>query len=43
MFEYIKAWYGVIFSARDLPGFVSAGWITQAQANELTTMNEVTV
>ena len=36
MYEYIQGLYGVVFTAADLPGFVTAGWLTQEQADTLT-------
>ncbi len=35
MFNYIKSLYDTVFTANDLPQFVAAGWITQAQADEI--------
>lgn len=36
MFDYIKALYGTVFTAADLPAFVAVGWLTAEQAKEIT-------
>lgn len=36
MFETIKEYYRKkLFTDKDLPGFVSIGWITEEQKNEI--------
>jgi len=35
VYEYIRRLYGTAFSAADLPGFVAAGWLTEAEADEI--------
>lgn len=35
MYEYVRRLYGVTFTAADLPGFVAAGWLTEAEADNI--------
>lgn len=36
MYEYILARYPEVFTTADVALFVTAGWLTQAQADEMT-------